>query len=477
MKDICLVFNPNAKYMNKEEFFFPTQRYPEYMFCNDISHAQSNEAYDMVREGFHLLGYDKDNYGNTCWNPLGHIIKEGHKVLVKPNMVMDMNPVDDNMECMVTSPTIVKALIDYVLIALKGTGQIIIGDAPVQSCNFVNLTQKMGYDKLVDYYNSKGYDVKLVDFRDYKTQYNNSGVLEIVGVSNKGVCVNIGEKSAFATFTKNKLDKLRITNYPADCLKKYHDEKKHGYCVSPYVLEADVVINMPKPKTHRKAGITGALKNLVGITADKMCLPHHTLGAKEDSGDEYKQHNIAKKWLANLWDYRNNSDSLMFKRILNYFALGTHVLSRMLGTDKYTEGSWYGNDTIWRTILDLNRILLFCDKKGNLQPNKQRKVLNIADMIVAGEKEGPLLPNPKQVGCIVIGENPVEVDKVIASCMGYDWSKIPTISEAMKSDMLYSKDEINIITNINIESQVKLKLFALEKWGKFIASSGWEKWL
>jgi uncharacterized protein (DUF362 family) len=30
-------------------------------------------------------------------------------------------------------------------------------------------------------------------------------------------------------------------------------------------LQADVFINLPKPKTHKRAGITGAMKNLVGI--------------------------------------------------------------------------------------------------------------------------------------------------------------------------------------------------------------------
>ncbi|SFB14008.1 DUF362 domain-containing protein [Selenomonas ruminantium] len=47
----------------------------------------------------------------------------------------------------------------------------------------------------------------------------------------------------------------------------------HNYNVSEVVLEADVVISLPKPKTHRFGGVTAALKNMVGINANKECLP------------------------------------------------------------------------------------------------------------------------------------------------------------------------------------------------------------
>ncbi|SFB14023.1 hypothetical protein SAMN05216587_11543 [Selenomonas ruminantium] len=49
--------------------------------------------------------------------------------------------------------------------------------------------------------------------------------------------------------------------------------------------------------------------------------------------------------------------------------------------EKYWNGSWYGNDTIWRTIADLNHILYYANKEGKLQEKRQRKVLIVADMI------------------------------------------------------------------------------------------------
>jgi hypothetical protein len=52
-------------------------------------------------------------------------------------------------------------------------------------------------------------------------------------------------------------------------------------------LEADVIINLPKPKTHKKTGLTGAIKNLVGLVGDKELLPHHRNGGATDGGDCY----------------------------------------------------------------------------------------------------------------------------------------------------------------------------------------------
>lgn len=58
--------------------FRPSKKYPEYPFGDAIS--DSNEVYDMVRDGFRLLGYDAENFGKKEWNPLGEIISPGDNV-------------------------------------------------------------------------------------------------------------------------------------------------------------------------------------------------------------------------------------------------------------------------------------------------------------------------------------------------------------------------------------------------------------
>jgi len=76
----------------------------------------------------------------------------------------------------------------------------------------------------------------------------------------------------------------------------------------------------------------------------------------------------------------------------------------------------------------LNRIILYADKKGMMTDKIQRKIFIIGDMIVSGEGEGPLMPTPKRSGLILIGENPVNFDKTIASLMGFDYKNIPLLN-------------------------------------------------
>lgn len=99
-----------------------------------------------------------------------------------------------------------------------------------------------------------------------------------------------------------------------------------------------------------------------------------------------------------------------------------------LSGEPYGEGSWYGNDTIWRTILDLNRILFYADKDGKMRDTRQRKMLIVADMIIAGEKDGPVAPTAKACGVVAVGENPVCFDELLCGLMGFATDSIPTLA-------------------------------------------------
>ncbi|KKL15024.1 hypothetical protein LCGC14_2509750, partial [marine sediment metagenome] len=96
------------------------------------------------------------------WNPLKTIIQPGNTVLIKPNLVLDNLKFQDSIT---THPSIIYALINYIAIALKGKGEIIVGDAPLQSCNFDKLIRFTGLKKTIDYYKSKNIKVDLIDFR------------------------------------------------------------------------------------------------------------------------------------------------------------------------------------------------------------------------------------------------------------------------------------------------------------------------
>lgn len=477
-KEEVVFYKTNAKnYPDKRNLFRPSELYPEYQFREDISDEQ-NDIYDGVRETLHLYGADSEHYGTKEWNPLKNLIKPGDNVLIKPNMVMDYNRSGSGTDCLFTQPSIVAAVLDYVFIALDGTGKVTVGDAPMQECKFGKLIQESGYADLIQYYKNKNLDIELVDFRELTTEVKGGVRHQTINKHGKGTIIDLKDESEFAIYNQEHLNRLRITNYSPDRLAKHHCEGKHEYFVSDYVLNADVIINMPKPKTHRKAGVTIALKNLVGINVRKEFLPHHTIGSVKEDGDEYRKKSKFRKISSIAYDYKNKFEG-EGKYVRAFFCLvvgyGIKIISNKCFHDEM-EGSWSGNHTISKTIVDLNKILLYADKNGNIQLERQRKLLNIADMIISGEKEGPVAPSPKYVGYLVLGEDSVCVDKLVATMMGADIEKLPVIENA---DHIHGKLEIGtkcepkIVSNnnkINGKSVQDLKVD--DKWN-FIGTSGW----
>ncbi len=465
----------------EESNFRPSENYPEYMWGGTAISSSENKIYDAVRNLLHLLKLDDENYGTKDWNPLGEIIKPGNTVLIKPNMVMDENHIKENgTDCLYTQPSVVAPIIDYIILALKGTGKLIIGDAPMQECKFEKLISESGYKKMVEWYQEKGFEIELVDFRELSSDVVNGIHIQHINDKSKGKIVDLKDESEFSHLNKQQCEKMRVTNYDPDIMKLHHTEGKHEYFISDYVLNADVIINMPKPKTHRKAGVTIALKNLVGINVRKEFLPHHTVGAICDGGDEYLKKNPIHKLSSYLLDLRNHASAknrFFIAQLYRFTYIACNLLMK-LQTKDYSEGSWYGNQTICRTIADLNKILIYSDKNGIMQDTPQREQLIIADMIVSGEKEGPVMPTPKNVGIIAGGFNPVCFDECIATLMGANLEMIPTMKysrNVVGKYKLITQNVYPIIFSNDIRWNNK-ELKDLEKEDKlnFIPTSGWQ---
>src|SRR5262249_38395097 len=147
-----------------------------------------------------------------------------------------------------------------------------------------------------------------------------------------------------------------------------HSNGHHRYKVSRTVIESDVFINLPKLKTHKKAGITASLKNLVGINTYKNWLPHHTEGASEDGGDQFPHKTVRAA-------FEGPAVATVRRLLSSHTGLGRLIAPfRSLGHVAFGDsrnvirnGSWYGNDTIWRMILDLNKILLYANPDGTFR--------------------------------------------------------------------------------------------------------------
>lgn len=454
MGKICLVTGKRDifSYPQRETFYSPSENYPEYPWAANTIAKGENMVYELVRECIHRMEYDEKNYGSATWNPFGDFIRPGQTVLVKPNWVENKNSnkeVDDHLDCLVTNPSVVRAIVDYVVIALKGTGRIIIADAPMQQCNLDEVYRIAGYNELFDFYREQGLKFEIADLRKYHVEEVSHHVYtETIATENsEGIIVNMGGFSLHAEKDKDN-PQYKVSEYELSNTASYHEGTKHTYEVNKLPLEADVIINVPKPKTHRLAGMTAACKNFVGITYEKACLPHRVLGDKEHGGDAYQKKSIWKNLMQICEEKKTNSSinrRYTAAKIWFFLQKVSYILGWLTTGDKYRIGSWYGNDTIWRTAIDLNYILLYADKKGVLQDKPQRKIVTIGDMIIAGQGSGPVGPDPKPLGLIMMSDNTLLFDRVMCEIMGFDHQKFPAFhhSEALKRLGYGSFEELN----------------------------------
>jgi len=153
--------------------------------------------------------------------------------------------------------------------------------------------------------------------------------------------------------------------------------KKEGvfkrFEIAKQVLEADVVINLPKVKTHRMTTLTLSVKNLYG------CIPRYRKTQRHMEIFKYRPKRGA---VQSIWDLWINKE---------YFAL---------------------------MLVELYEVL--------------RPALTIADGVISMEGYGPKLGDPRQVGLIMAGTDCIELDTVIAELMGVPAEEVLTLEVARK---------------------------------------------
>lgn len=420
--------------------YHPDTVYAEYPFGSRAVSDEGNAAYAAVRGAFALLEMDAAHAGTKSWNPLGGMVRPGDKVVLKPNFVRDFRESSPaHADCVVTHGSVIRAVVDYVYIALSGRGRIVIADAPQNDADFGALRRIAGLDELCWFYRSAvGFDVEVYDLRPEVARKVDGvivGHTKQPGDPDGYVKVNLSLRSAFREI--NHLCHLLYgSEYDMSALHRHQHDDTHEYLISGTVLRADCVISMPKLKTHKKVGLTVNMKNLVGINGDKNWLPHHREGTPGEGGDQFPDDGLKNRI--------ERSTVARFKRVFPLLGPLRPVVAgplklvgkRVFGdtnVDRVRSGNWWGNDTTWRTVLDLNRILHYADETGTLHDRPVRRFASIVDGIVAGEGNGPLDPTPKPVGAVLFGTNPVAVDYVCAGLMGFDVGRVPMLARAFEA--------------------------------------------
>ena len=367
------------------------------------------------------------------WNapggrPFSEVVSPQDRVLLKPNWVMHQNKGPWGLDPLITAPELVIAVAELVLEC--GPAELALGDAPLQGCNIEHVWDYGGIAAWADSARADGLPVRgPLDFRRTVARVT-GGVLD-QSTDRRGWedyrLVNLGTDSLLEPVTSES-HRFRVTQYPPALMRDRHSPGHHQYLLAADVLQATVILNLPKLKTHKKAGVTAALKNLVGINGNKEFLPHHRVGSPAEGGDCYPRANPFKRIQEVLYDLQNGIKSVAVRRMLRYPIRALSLLSRYHRERFGLEGAWSGNDTVWRMSVDLNRALLYADSDGVMRDVPQRRELHVVDASIAGQGDGPLASEPFELGLALAADEAPAADWVGARLLGFAPERIPIVS-------------------------------------------------
>ncbi len=415
----------------------PGKVYPELspLLGEAAGSGPPNSAYAAVRAALFAMGLDRERFGTEAWNPLGELVERGRNAVLKPNFIRHWNPQSEgSVESVITHGSIVRAVADYAFLAVGPEGSVTVAEAPQQDCDFEEIRKIAGLDSIVEFYEQTlGRELRVIDLRREAVTFQDGIIVSRQALPGDPAgyrAVDLGRQSFFE---KSGLDpdRFRGADYDPSVTAEHHSGGRNEYLLSETVLSADLVINLPKLKTHKKTGVTLAIKNLVGINGDKNWLPHHSVGSVAEGGDEFPDQKTIDRWRSRATEIARP----LLKRGLftQLFRFARRVESATRGEDFIRSGNWHGNQTTWRMCLDLNRCLYYSDRDGlHLDAGAPvRKVLTVLDGIVAGEGEGPLSPHNVPLGAVLASCDPIALDLAAIRLMGFDERKISKVWEAM----------------------------------------------
>ncbi len=384
-------------------------------------------------------------------------ISPGERVVLKPNWVKEHDerrPGPGQWEHVVTHPSVIEAVAAWAAERLRGRGQILICDAPQTDSSFRKLSEYCGFDAMLGRLRARfpGVRIEIIDLRPEEWHAVDGVVVSKTaqpGDPLGSTCVRLDGASEFVEFSGQ--GRLYGASFNMAETNEHHRGSRHEYMLCRTPMDADVFINIPKLKTHKKVGITCALKNLVGINANKNWLPHHTEGTPADGGDQFPQATakarLERSWMGAAKRLLRNSPGLSrlfvpLKKMGRIYFGDTQKVVR--------SGNWHGNDTCWRMVLDLNKCLFFYGGDG-VRRTRPLRYLAVVDGIIGGEGNGPMAPDPVPSGVIIAGTHPAAVDLVAATVMGFDWRRIRMLqgcfAMAQSSFVDFRPEDIQVISN------------------------------
>lgn len=374
---------------------------------------------------------------------LGNMPEGGFgKILIKPNWVKHQENEHFPISALVTSSQVIDAAIRACIEKYSSVTEIIVGDVPLQSCDWDALKKQSGIDLLIEKYDRyRRPQIRFLDLRKECANVRSGGLERSTSGSfgdPKGYREIQLDSSSFLDPISDARHRFRVSDYRPEQTTSSHRRGFHRYLISGSALDCELFVNLPKMKTHQKTGITGALKNLVGINGEKAYLVHYRKGKTSIGGDEFPPET---PWPVVLQTKLRASILGKSPFAFASFRYGWVLLRRLYGIEVEgtaenlgkrfycAAGSWYGNDSIWRMVYDLNRIVRYAPRNGSrLSDQPQREYIAIMDGIVAGEGNGPLQPLPVELNTLLVSNDAFLMDCTAARLMGFDAARIPMLS-------------------------------------------------
>jgi uncharacterized protein (DUF362 family) len=435
--------------------YHPSEQYPEY--TGPVG-REPNRVYELVRECFRLLGYDGPRFGTPQWNPLGHLIKPGDRVFLKPNFVAHEYRKscghDGDLFSVITHPSVIRAIADYAAIALEGRGEIVIGDNPSIDADFTKILAATNIGLFPNLYRDQfGVSCRILDLRHRRTDN-----LEYYGFQTKTVpqtgdpegsmVLNLGKHSYF--FGMNSLLFRGVFNNRWETIRHHHGATQE-YSISATIARSDVYISIPKMKAHHKVGATLNVKGLVGINDNKNYMVHWRVGFPKLGGDEYPEAHRLRDYavlaLQQLFlDVLPERWYLFLRKKIKPTAMARKFQIKRVSSHEQFRGAWDGNDTTWRMAADLYNLFIADCIQWRAKRQKTVKTFSLVDGIVGGEGNGPFTPTAKKSGILIAGENLLAVDCVAVRVMDYRWQEIRYLRSLCRQHSL-EPDGIRIYSN------------------------------
>ena len=431
----------------------------------NIQTAYTNRS-ELNLESMEAVYHDKDRLKQLISSVISErLTKEkiaGKKILLKPNWVLHDKTEKDEI-CLRTHDAFLLAALE-ILLEMK-PAKIVLGDAPVQGCNWDRMLSAEFIEKINQFAERYKVPVLIKDFRRVSYNPETNQLEQNRNAIEDFIIFDVGKRSYLEEVSDDARSPFRVTNYDPGRLAESHRKGVHKYCITKELFDSDVVITVPKIKTHQKTGLTNALKILVGVNGDKDFLPHHRKGALGDGGDCYPGKNPLRKVSEDILDYANTKIGKSTYKPLLHLTAALWKASKPDNEQNLAAG-WYGNDTTWRMVLDINQVVLYGKSDGTLADTVQRELYSLCDGIVAGQGDGPLKPDPLALGVVAFSNDAAFMDIVAGQLMGMVVDKISLLRNA--KDWLKDKKCVLMLNKQQAE------ITDLEKYAvKAIMPPGW----